>query len=108
MDRIAKVLEDKRTRLEAELARMSAPPESSGGISFGKRVGEGTSMAVNRMEQVAAHDQMQAQLADVQRALAKLAEDSYGVCDGCGRAILPERLEILPWAVLCIDCAGRR
>ncbi|MGH2786412.1 MAG: TraR/DksA family transcriptional regulator [Actinomycetota bacterium] len=108
MDRIATVLEDKRARLEAELARMSAPPESSSGISFGKRVGEGTSMAVERMEQVAAHDQMQAQLADVQRALAKLAEDSYGSCDGCGRAILPERLEILPWAVLCIKCAGRR
>jgi hypothetical protein len=45
---------------------MSAPPENSGGISFGKRVGEGTSMAVDRMEQVAAHDQMQAQLVDVQ------------------------------------------
>jgi DnaK suppressor protein len=105
MDSVAAVLEDKR---EAELARMSAPPENSGGISFGKRVGEGTSMAVDRMEQVAAHDQMQAQLVDVQRALAKLAEGTYGSCDRCGGAILPERSETLPWAVLCIRCASQR
>jgi DnaK suppressor protein len=108
MDSVAAVLEDKRARLEAELARMSAPPVSSGGISFGKRVGEGTSMAVDRMEQVAAYDQMQAQLADVQRALAKIAEGSYGLRDRCGGAILPERLETLPWAVLCIRGASQR
>lgn len=108
MDGIVAALEDKRARLEAELARMEAPPEEGGGISFGKRVGEGTSMAVDRLEQVAAHDQMQAQLTDVRRALAKIAEDSYGLCDRCGAAIPSERLEILPWAVLCVGCAGRR
>ena len=108
MESVAKVLEDKRARLEAELARISAPPESGAGISFGKRVGEGTSMAVDRMEQVAAHDKLQAQLADVERALAKLAEASYGACDRCGGAIAPERLETLPWAVLCIECASQR
>jgi DnaK suppressor protein len=108
VDGVAEVLEDKRDRLEAELARMSAPPESSGGISFGKRVGEGTSMAVDRMEQVAAYDKLQAQLADVKRALAKVGEGSYGACDRCGADIAPERLETLPWAVLCISCASRR
>jgi RNA polymerase-binding transcription factor len=102
------VLEDKRAKLEADLARTSAPPEEASGISFGKRVGEGTSMAVDRLEQVAAYDQMQAQLADVRRALAKLAENTYGSCDRCGAAIPAERLEILPWAVLCVRCAGQR
>jgi DnaK suppressor protein len=108
MDNVAAALEDKRARLEKELARMSAPPAESTGISFGKRVGEGTNMAVDRLVQVAAHDELQAVLADVQRALAKVAEGSYGSCDRCGSAILPERLEVLPWAVLCVRCAGRR
>ncbi|MCA1703510.1 MAG: TraR/DksA C4-type zinc finger protein, partial [Actinobacteria bacterium] len=58
--------------------------------------------------QVAAHDQLQAVLADVQRALAKLAEDSYGSCDRCGGAIARERLDALPWAVLCVLCARNR
>ncbi|MFN2489215.1 MAG: TraR/DksA family transcriptional regulator, partial [Actinomycetota bacterium] len=66
------------------------------------------SMAVDRLVQVAAHDQLQAVLADVQRALAKLAEDSYGSCDRCGGAIAPERLEALTWAILCVRCAQQR
>jgi DnaK suppressor protein len=108
VDGILAVLEVKRAKLEAELTRLSAPPGETSGISFGKRVGEGTNMAVDRLVQVATHEQMQAVLADVRRALAKLAEDSYGSCDRCGAAISPDRLEILPWAVLCIGCAGQR
>lgn len=102
------MLEDKQASLEAELARMSSPPADAGGISFGKRVGEGTSMAVDRLVDVAAHDQLRVALADVRRALAKLEEGTYGTCDSCGRLIPPERLEIRPWATLCVECAGRR
>ncbi|CAN5714792.1 hypothetical protein BH24ACT26_BH24ACT26_18460 [soil metagenome] len=108
MDSIDSALEDKEAELETELARISAPPDDPGGISFGKRVGEGTSMAVNRLEQVAVHDQMLATLADVRRAQIKLAEGSYGSCDRCGATIPPERLEIRPWAILCVGCASRR
>ena len=105
---IAARLEDKRVKLEAELALMSAPPESTGGISFGKRVGEGTSMAIERIEQVALHDDMQVLLKDVERALAKVDEGTYGRCDVCGAEIPPERLEILPWAVLCVRDAAKK
>ena len=101
-------LEDKRAQLEADMARLTAPPEDTSGISFGKRVGEGTSYAVDRLVQVKVHDQMQALLTDVERALVKLDEGSYGICDNCGAAIPPERLEGLPWAVLCVRCAAQR
>ncbi|MGH2790446.1 MAG: TraR/DksA family transcriptional regulator [Gammaproteobacteria bacterium] len=106
MEAVEAVLEEKRARLEADLARISAPPDEQGGISFGKRVGEGTSLAVDRLIQVEAYDQLQAMLADVRRAQTKLEEDTYGTCDRCGNAIPPERLEILPWSVLCVRCAG--
>jgi DnaK suppressor protein len=105
---VAAALDAKRAELEAELRRISAPPEEGTGISFGKRVGEGTSIAVDRLVQVAAHDKLNTLLDDVSRAQAKLAEESYGECDACGAAIAPERLEALPWAVLCVRCAGRR
>jgi DnaK suppressor protein len=108
VDDIAEILEDKRARLEAELARMTAPPDVSAAISFGKRVGDGTSMAVDRLADVAAHDKLQAVLADVHRAQVKLSEESYGFCDDCRDSIAPERLEALPWAVLCVRCASRR
>jgi DnaK suppressor protein len=108
MDNIVAALEDKRAELEAELAQISAMPGEPGGISFGKRVGEGTSIAVERLVQVAAHEQLQAVLADVHRALAKLGEGSYGKCDRCSASISSERLEILPWAGLCVHCASQR
>jgi DnaK suppressor protein len=101
-------LDEKRDKLRAELERMSDPPEATGGISFGKRVGEGTSMAIERIEQVALHDDMQLLLKDVERALAKLDEGTYGRCDVCGAEIPAERLEILPWAVLCVKDAAKR
>jgi DnaK suppressor protein len=97
-----------KVHLEAELERMSKPPDETSNISFGKRVGEGTSMAVDRLVQVETHDQLRALLVDVTRALEKFDEHSYGVCDECGNTIPQERLEALPWAALCVNCAMER
>ena len=46
--------------------------------------------------------------ADVVRALAKLDESTYGVCDACGKPIGEGRLEALPWATLCVEDSARR
>jgi len=108
MDDVRATLEAKKAELEDQLVRLSAPPEEQSGISFGKRVGEGTSIAVERIVQVDAHSKFQATLADVNRALAKLEEESYGSCDKCHMNIAQERLEILPWVVLCVGCAVNR
>ena len=96
----------KQRDLEARSADLTAPPDATGGISFGKRVGDGTSIAVERLTQVAAHEQMLRQAEEVARALAKLDEGTYGACDSCGAPIPEGRLEIHPWAVLCVPCAS--
>lgn len=96
----------KQRDLRARAADLTAPPDSTGGISFGKRVGDGTSIAVERLTQVAAHEQLLVQEKEVERALAKLDEGTYGVCDECGAHIPEGRLEIHPWAVLCVPCAS--
>ena len=105
-DDVRRTLTDKREDLLARMAGISAAPSDSGGISFGKRVGDGTSIAVERLTQVAAHVQMLSQLAEVERALAKLDEGTYGTCDVCGDEIPPGRLEVHPWAVRCVACAS--
>lgn len=94
--------------LDERAAGLTAPPDSTGGISFGKRVGDGTSLAVERLTQVAAHEQLLVQAQEVERALVKLDEGTYGMCDSCGAPIPEGRLEIHPWAVLCVPCAGSR
>ena len=108
MDEIETALRAKRAEIEAEMGVLAERPDEQGSISFGKRVGEGTSMAVDRLSQVGVHSKLQVTLADVQRALVKLAEGTYGTCDACGGPIGDERLEALPWAVLCVQDAARR
>ena len=102
----ATVLAAKREQLEEQLARMSAPTGDQGSISFGKRIGEGTSLAVERLAAVSAHDKLGDMLAEVTRAEAKVVEGSYGVCDVCGDDIGEERLEARPWATRCVRDAG--
>ncbi len=108
MSDVEKTLRKKKAELEEQMAGLAVRPDDQGSISFGKRVGEGTSMAVDRLSQVAAHDKLQITLADVERALEKVSEKTYGRCDVCEKPIGDERLEALPWAVLCVEDAGRR
>jgi DnaK suppressor protein len=108
-------MDDPRTSLTAKLAEiddqmgtLEKKPADQGSISFGKRIGEGTSMAVDRLTQVAVHDKLQVIRGDVVRAFEKLDDGTYGTCDVCGRSIPEGRLEALPWAVLCVEDAAKR
>ncbi len=105
LDAVRRLLLVKQRDIAERAAGLTAAPDATGNISFGKRVGDGTSLAVERLTQVAAHEQLLVQSEDVARALEKLDEGTYGVCDVCG-AVIPEgRLEIHPWAVRCVACA---
>jgi DnaK suppressor protein len=107
-----------RRRLEARLAelerelgvleRQLAPGDEGPRPQYGKRVGDHTSEALETRRNVAAAGSLRVQREEVERALAKLAEGSYGRCDGCGGPIAAERLEALPWAGECVDCRARR
>jgi DnaK suppressor protein len=68
-------------------------------------VGDGTTEAVARLTDVGVGGSLELSEERVLRALAKLEEGSYGVCDACGKPIAPARLEAAPESVLCIDCA---
>jgi len=47
----------------------------------------------------------QARVETIRQAMARCKEGRYGVCEQCGAAIDPERLEALPLATKCINCA---
>jgi DnaK suppressor protein len=84
---------------------MDAPRDPMATVAFGKRVGEGTSQAVERLAQTSAAKALWSKLQDVVRALEKLDDGSYGTCDACGRAIGSDRLVAIPWATRCVECA---
>jgi len=45
-------------------------------------------------------------LRDIEDALARIDDRTFGICDSCGDEIGPGRLEAVPWAPLCIKCQG--
>jgi DnaK suppressor protein len=100
------VLEEVRAELEHRAALLRDGADvPTGGISFGKRVGEGTSIAVQRFEDVAIHGQAVQQLSAVEQALERLDAGTFGMCPGCNRQIPIDRLNVLPWADTCVACA---
>jgi DnaK suppressor protein len=105
---VRSLLEAKLADIDEQLTTMAKPSAEQSNISFGKRVGDGTQMAVDRLAQVAVHDRLRVVREDVVRALAKLDEGSYGRCDVCDEPIPAGRLEALPWAVLCLKHAAGR
>jgi DnaK suppressor protein len=46
-------------------------------------------------------------LKEIEAALERLRARQYGVCEACGASIPKVRLEALPWARLCLNCAER-
>ena len=47
-------------------------------------------------------------LDQIERALERIEEGSYGRCEECGRIIIEPRLEAMPYVALCIRCASQR
>jgi DnaK suppressor protein len=102
MTGVRRVLEAKQAEVVAQMEQLSRPMQEQGSISFGKRVGDGTAMAVDRLTAVTAHQNLQVLLDQVRAALRRLDEGGYGSCEVCGEAIPQARLEARPWATRCI------
>ena len=47
-------------------------------------------------------------LHDIDEALRKIEEGSYGICEECGEPIGEKRLSVLPAATLCVICQGNK
>lgn len=62
-------------------------------------------VAAEQGENQALASQLRNDLADVEYALEKLDDGTYGRCEACGEAISPARLEAMPAARFCIDHA---
>jgi DnaK suppressor protein len=67
---------------------------------------EGSTIAFERSQLTALLGQAQERLAEVDRALRRHDEGSYGICEVCGQPIAAERLAVRPSARTCVGCAS--
>jgi RNA polymerase-binding protein DksA len=99
-----------RTTLLAERARLlielGEPIESPGQMTYGSQAAA-ASHVFEQQRDLALRERSRADLARVEAALGRLDDGTYGTCTSCGNAIAAERLEAIPWAPFCIDCARK-
>jgi DnaK suppressor protein len=105
---VRRVLEERRDAIRERVAALARPPELGASQGFGKRIGDGTVEAISRLTEIGVGSVLEDAVARTERALVKLDAGSYGVCDGCGEAIVPARLRAMPDSVLCVACAASR
>ena len=67
---------------------------------------DAASESVDKEMHYAAAQNEAAQLGEVERALRRIEEGTYGNCERCGLKIPVARLEALPFATLCVKCKG--
>ena len=112
----AKFLAEQRTMLLEERARYlkSATKyrveadslvndREPGDVQFDEESGEGDSLAVERDFDLALSAQAQDKVAEIDAALARIADSVYGICITSGQAIPKERLRAIPWATERIE-----
>jgi DnaK suppressor protein len=89
--------------LQAEADSLTEDREP-GDVQFDEESGEGDTLAVERERDLALSAQARAAIEQIDRAIEKIHDGSYGKCDSCGTAIPKERLRALPYAALCVKC----
>lgn len=89
--------------LKAEADQMALDAEP-GDTQFDDESGEGSTAAVDRERDLALSAQARAEVVEIDVALDKIDEGRYGVCDKCGKTIPRARLDVIPWAALCVNC----
>jgi DnaK suppressor protein len=100
-------LEARRDQMRERIAALSKRPERGTALGFGKRIGDGTTEAISRLTDIGVGGSIEHSLARTERALTKLEDGTYGICDNCAEAIPPGRMHALPDSVLCLSCASR-
>ena len=106
LDVVRAELTARRDRDRERLGVLAERPERGSAVGFGKRIGDGTSEAVSRLTEIGVGESLERSLQRTERALAKLEEGTYGICDVCGRPISRGRLQAMPDGVLCLDCSA--
>lgn len=101
---------EERTRLQTQYEALDDELRGLGDVgadndvTFDEEGGEGSPVAVERDRIRSLMASSRAAMDEVDAALARMEAGTYGVCESCGGAIAPERLEALPTTTVCVSC----
>ncbi|MGQ0548067.1 MAG: TraR/DksA family transcriptional regulator [Armatimonadota bacterium] len=108
-----RILQSERDRLAEELEAIEehlpeveqVSVEAGGG--YDEDLADVASDTFEREKGFAIENSVQELLEQVEEALERMKDGTYGTCEVCGQQIHPDRLRALPYARLCINCKAR-
>ncbi len=88
-----------RKALAGDLSALKDLREQSGGDVVDFALDSAQDEISSQLAQVESRE-----LANIETALERMKEGTYGLCEGCGNSIPLVRLQALPYATCCINC----
>ena len=96
-------LRAEREKLVHQLAELGANEEGdlTGDMEFGDGFADAAAATAERSEVLGLVENLMTMLKDVDAALVKVDEGTYGFCDSCGKEIPAARIEFRPTSIRC-------
>jgi RNA polymerase-binding transcription factor DksA len=98
------LLEEERASLHNQLGELGFG--DAGGLKYDSNFADSSQVTAERGEAGALAGELTEALGEVEAAIARLGDGTYGPCERCGQPISPARLEAMPAAKRCITCAS--
>jgi RNA polymerase-binding protein DksA len=108
-ERFRQLLVEERGRVQGAIEYLhqenpGSIEDETGDEAYDNHLADTATVTFDRGVDYGLEENSEAVLAAIDAALARIENGTYGICQRCGKAIAPERLEALPYAELCIDC----
>ena len=109
---LASALDDERDQVRSSLQALTdaertlSASQAEEGAALGPPADVASDLAEEELD-LGLEEAARIRLAEIESAQRRIAEDRYGLCEGCGDGIEVARLRALPWARRCLRCASR-
>jgi DnaK suppressor protein len=109
LENIAKQLRDQLSESEQEIEQLDEQIRDFGETAelaegADNHPGDDSDRLSEQERLLTIRGQLAARKSDVERALEKVDDNAFGVCERCGQEIPVGRLEVLPFARYCVEC----
>ncbi|MGI9649445.1 MAG: TraR/DksA family transcriptional regulator [Acidimicrobiia bacterium] len=110
LDNARKVLLEEREKVVHQLAELGSDENGDlrPDLDFGEGFADAAAVTSERTEVLGIVETLKHQLDDVDAAVSKLDDGTYGTCHSCGKEIGSARMEARPTSLYCVDCKTRR
>ena len=109
IDAAAAELKAERAKLVHQLEELGADEkgELTGEVDYGEGFADAAAATAERSEVLGIVENLTSMLKDVDHALERVEEGSYGTCEVCGKEIGAARIEFRPTSTQCVDCKSK-